>query len=314
MNDVSETSTDVVEAQPTEPIQAAPSAHIPLYRRDLHPGNVVLSASDIKEFFELLDDVISRTRELEYNQLDLSTFDSPEHARARLLELIPLEYNYRAGNGDSFDGLGVPDTAHRTFPEDLDSFFISNASFSTRAINQRPMNTVEVLVCFQKPTLKIDMETFPSNPTENPSIIEIKGRDEDWVISTAERIQEFFRSHATKRPFIHGAGSYDYFIYLAFLPAMFWLFVKQGSFATDWLEKQTTFLNVLLGVYAILLSLLFARFMFQYVRWLFPPMEYYKRSRWKSYVHRSVAGLLISTVILGAAYDIVKSVAVGIMN
>lgn len=65
-------------------------------------------------------------------------------------------------------------------------------------------------------------------------------------------------------------------------------------------------MNVVLGIYALLLSLLFARFLFQYLRWLFPPMEYYKRSRWSAYLHRALAGVIFSTLILNAIYDIVK--------
>ncbi len=106
-----------------------------------------------------------------------------------------------------------------------------------------------------------------------------------------------------------GGLPYDYFIYLLFLPAAIWLFNKQGSSLSTWLGSQSVFLNVVLGVYAILLMLLLARFVFQYVRWLFPPMEYYKRSRLGAFIHRGIAAAVVSAVVLGAAYDFVKAVA-----
>ncbi len=62
---------------------------------------------------------------------------------------MPLEYNYRAGNGDSVQGLRVPNTDERTFPDDLISIFVSNSAYTERAINLRPLNTVDVFICFE---------------------------------------------------------------------------------------------------------------------------------------------------------------------
>jgi hypothetical protein len=106
---------------------------------------------------------------------------------------------------------------------------------------------------------------------------------------------------------IHGSGTYDYFLYLIFLPVLIWLaFRYQSSSMLAWMREQTVFLNVVVGIYAFLLPLLFARFLFQYARWLFPPAEYQKTKRIGPSVHRAVAGAIFSTVVLGTAYDIAK--------
>lgn len=298
---------EAVEAHPPQQMQPSEPIRIPQYRRDLLPTNLILSAEDIREFCELLAEVNERAKEIEYGRLDLSTFESPEQARQRVNELMPIEYNYSAGNGDFMQGLGMPKTEERTFPDDLQTIFVSNASFAQRANNIRPLNTVEAFLGFEKPPLKIDLQTLPSNPTANRSVVNVAGRDEAWVISTAQKIDEFFNKRKATRPIIHGSGTYDYFIYLLFLPAAVWLFYKQGSGLTSWLDSQSVFLNVVLGVYAILLTLLLARFVFQYVRWLFPPMEYYKRSRLGAFIHRSIAAAIGSAVVLGATYDGAKA-------
>jgi hypothetical protein len=307
VTDATNNLPDTVEVQAPQQMQPAEPIRVPQYRRDLFPTNLVLSAEDLKEFCELLAEANERAKELEYSKLNLSTFDSPEQARQHVNELMLIEYNYAAANGDSIQGLGIPRTDERTFPDDLKSIFASNASFASRAINTRPLNTVEAFLGFEKPSLKIDLQTLPSNPTENRSVIDVAGRDEDWVISTAQRIEEFFKKRKAVRPIIHSSGTYDYFIYLLFLPAAVWLFYKQGSGLANWLGNQSVFINVVLGVYAILLTLLLARFVFQYVRWLFPPMEYYKRSRLGAFIHRGIAAALGSAVVLGATYDMVKA-------
>lgn len=309
MSEVIETTSEPASTgskKPSDLISTEP-IRFPQFQRDVFPKNNVLSADELREFCELLMEANERAKIIEYDNFDLTTFDSEEEAQKRVNEMVPLEYNYTATNGNSVKGHGIPKTNGQSFPEDLKTFFISNASYAQNAINVRPLNTVEVFLAFEKPSLKMDFETLPSNPTENKSVINVSGRDEDWVISTAERIQSFFKNRQTFRPIIHSSGTYDYILYLAFLPTLIWLFHKKGMAATEWLESQTMFMNIVLGTYVFLLSLLVARFFFQYFRWLFPPMEYYKRHRWGAYVHRSVAGAIGAAIILGGIYDLVKT-------
>lgn len=315
MEDTNQGLPYVVEedAQQRSHLPKEQANRVPLYRRDLSPSNLVLSAEDLKEFCELLVEVNERAKDIEISRLDLSAFDSPEQAKERVDELVPIEYIYVARNGDSMQGLGIPRTDERAFPDDLQSLFASNAAYAERATNLRPLNTVEVFLGFERPSLKLDLRTLPSNPTENPSVLNVAGRDEDWVISTAQKIEDFFKTRKTARPIIHGSGAYDYIIYLAFLPTVLWFFYKHSTSLSSWLDKQTIFLNVLLGIYGLLLALLLGRFLFQYARWLFPPMEYYKKSRIGSYFHRSIAALVLTGVCVSAIYDLVK-VFIGLLT
>lgn len=309
MNETNKKLPEVAEEQAPQhaPLSVEQPVSVPQYRRDLHPTNLVLSANDLKEFCELLAEVNERAKEIEYSRLNLSNFESAEIARQRVKEAMPIEYDYRARNGDSVKGLGIPRTEERAFPEDLRSLFASNSTFAQRALNIRPLNTVDAFISFEKPSLKLDLQTFPSNPTENRSVINVEGRDEDWVISTAQKIESFFKNRKATRPIIHGSGAYDYIIYFVYLPAVIWLFYKYANGLIAWLEQQPVFLNVILGLYGFLLPLLFARFLFQYARWLFPPMEYYKRSRWPAFIHRAVAGFAAAAVGAGATYDLAKA-------
>ena len=206
---------------------------VPQYRRDIFPINTVFSAEDLSEFSHLLREANERAKNIEFANFDLTTFESPQKARDRVNELMPIEYSYVAKNADSVRGLGIPKVDDSAFPEELRTFFVSNAS---------------------------------------------------------------------------------YFIYLLFLPAVIWLIWKRGGSVNSWLGAQSVFLNVILGIYGLLISLLFARFIFQYFRWLFPPMEYYKKTRFGAYAHRAVAGTVCSAVLLRAAYDLVReamSIVVG---
>lgn len=307
MNDQAEVKPEVEKNVAEANLQPPPIERIPQYRRNILPTNILLSADDLSDFCRLILEANERAKTIEFNSLDIASFETPALARERVNDLMRVEYNYTAVNGDSVQGLGVPKVDDRAFPEDLGTFYISNSSYIERAIRVKPLNAVDAFLSFEKPTLKIDVRTFPSNPTENRSVINVYGRDEDWVISTANRIQDFFRTKKSFRPVIHRSGAYDYFVYLVFLPTLIWLLVKRGGHFLGWLGGQSIFVNVISAIYTLLLSLLFIRFAFQYFRWLFPPMEYYKRSRVGAHVHRVLAGAVGSAIILSAVYDIVKA-------
>jgi len=306
---------EIEERKPSEAdLQAEAARRISQYRRDIYPQNIVLSAEDLVALCELLLEANERAKNIEFNNLNLAEFESSDQARSRVNELVQVEHNYVAESGDSFQGLGIPRVAENSFPAELRSFFVSNAAYTRRAIKVEPLCVVDTFLSFAKPSLKIDVLTFPSNPTENRSVINVYGRDEDWVISTANRIEEYFRIRKTFRPVIHGSGAYDYLIYLVYLPTVFWIAFKKGSPLESLFATQSTLFNVVVGIYLLLVSLLFARFIFQYVRWLFPPMEYYKRSRFGAYTHRVIAGLIGGALFAGAVYDIGKSIVLALFG
>jgi hypothetical protein len=208
LNEISTNKTSQAEAASDSDLQQVSDPRVPQFRRDIFPSSIILSAEDLHEFSYLIAESNDRAKTIEHANLNLENFDSPELAAERVNELMPMEYNYTKKNGDSVQGLGIPRTSDHSFPEELRSFFISNASYCQRAIQIRPLNTVEAFFGFDKPTLKLDLKTLPSNPTENRSVININGRDEDWVISTADRVNEFLRKKRAIRPIIHGSGIY----------------------------------------------------------------------------------------------------------
>ncbi|MBS9718504.1 hypothetical protein ACFFUT_09175 [Pseudohalocynthiibacter aestuariivivens] len=299
-----------IEVRPEDSdLESGSEPRIPRYSRDVNPTNLVLSSNDLKEFCELMIEFNEGAKKLEFDRIDKTQFASEQEAWDRICDLLPIEYNYFAANGDSVTGIGLPDVDGRAFPEELTSFFVSNSAYARRAVNESPLNQVEAFIAFDKPPLKLDLLTLPSNPTENRSVININGTDEAWVIATTEKINEFFRTRAVTRPVIHGSGSYDSFTFLAFLPVLLWVYFHFGSLLVDgWLEKQSIFLNVIIAIYALLVSLIAGRFVFQYIRWLFPPMEYYKKSRTGAFIHRSIASVVLGGAFLSAFYDIGKYV------
>ncbi|MBO9478244.1 hypothetical protein J7382_11925 [Shimia sp. R11_0] len=283
-----------------------PKSHV--YARTLHPTNLVLSADDLAEFCELIESANDRARKLEFASIDLARFESAEQAKVFLEEQMRVEHTILVRSGDEITAVGIPDKSRGDYPDDLETFYISNGSFAKKQLGTSPLNCVDVFIAFDRPPLTMDLITLPSNPTENRSVINVYGKDEDWVISTANRLESFFKKRRALRPVIHGSGAYDYFTYLAFLPLLMLAYAKWPTPLSKWLAEQDLFLNIFASIYFLLLSLLAGRFLFQYFRWLFPPMEYFKGSRVGAMLHRAVVGMVLASFALAAGYDVLKYV------
>ena len=97
-----------------------------------------------------------RAQVIEYNNLNLAEFESPEAAKDRVQEFVRLEYNYGDSTGDSVQGLGIPNTDDHEFPDDLKTFYVSNSSYAQRAINVRPLNTVDAFLAYHSGLSSMD--------------------------------------------------------------------------------------------------------------------------------------------------------------
>ncbi len=260
---------------------------IPEYQRNIFPTNIYMSAKDICVFSSIIKEANEASLKIELEAIKDGD-ENKEQKTGQIKDLMRVEYNLRAPNGDNINGLNIPNESD--FPDRLVSFFISNEQIARRAINQSPQNHVNAFFGFSAPPLKIDVMNFPSNPTPNNSVINVVGRNEDWVRATADKIQEFLGTKKTIRPVIHGSGAYDLFLFGLYLPINLGLLERYDAHIFPWLEQKSILFNVVFGIYLFFLFLIAARLLFQIIRWLFPPVEYYKQSRTKAMIVRGLIG------------------------
>jgi len=276
---------------------------IPEFRRDIFPRNIVLSAEDITDLFSI---ILKANEEAIEHEIRLSENDKipKEDQIQNIKALMKVQYSIVALNGDNVNGINT--LATNDFPDKLSNVYISNSDFAKQAVNKYPLNRVEIFLSFLVPNLKMDFSNLPSNPTENKSVINITGRNEDWVRATAEKIEEFFRKKKTLRPAIHTSGFYDLFLYLAFLPLILLMFEKFDGYIQSILSTKSLFFNVIAAIYILLINLIIARILFQLVRYLFPPVEYYKSSRTKNNIMRVLIVTVFLGLIVNLLYDLIK--------
>ncbi|KZD02514.1 MULTISPECIES: hypothetical protein [unclassified Thalassospira] len=287
------------------------SSIFPEYRRDIFPRNLVFSAEDIEELCALVSALNDRAIELEKESV-LEDGEQREAAYAQIDELMKIQYSYTADNGNYVVGIGIPDVAAKQFPELLENFYVSNSSHALGIVQKRPLNCVDIYIDFSSPSFWVDLTSPPSNPTPNKSVINIYGRDEDWVNSANVRLKEFFDISHNWISNIHNAGKYDQFTYVIYIPLLVVLSLYFGM--DEYLKLLDSFsfpIKLLISVWLIIVSLMFGRQFFQYLRWLVPPIEYYKRKRRGAYIHRIVFASIFSGLLVAALYDFLKSMFTG---
>lgn len=279
----------------------------PQFKRDIIPKGIALSSEDLEQFVDLIVDLNKTAKQLQIEAADPSGFESEDDAKQQADQFMPVEYTYRFSNGDSIQGLNEVRTGSVRVPSDLSSFFVSNGTFTNRAFKSMPRNAIDAFFDFQRPTMAMDLLTVPSNPTVNATAINIYGLNEDWVIAAHSKVQRFLDQRRVLRPAIHGSGIYDYLVYLLFFPVLIWAYTRKGEFGREWLEDRGVFTNVFIAVYALLLAFLAARLVFQYFRWLYPPVEYLRESQIGPNLHRAIATFLGLGIVGSATYDLFAS-------
>lgn len=276
------------------------------FRRDIILENVVLDRDDLEALFKLIGAKTEDARKIQVQFENPELFKSEDEIKELVSKYFLVTYRIRSEK-TSIAGHGIPDFEQGNLPTDLVSVYISNSeTFAEVANGGNPRNYLHAYIEFVRPPLAFDFYNMPSNPTKNGSVINVFGFNEDWVIATQQKLEEFFESKKSNRGFIHKSGAYDLLLYLIYVPIIIWIAFKIEQAFPRIYEFESTVLLVAVLIYAVLISLLVARFLFQYIRWLFPPVEFIPRKTIRPLVHKGVLGFVLVSIGLAFLYDILR--------
>lgn len=279
------------------------------YRRDIRIENVVLDRTDIVNLMSLVQSKTNDAQELQFATENEALFESREKLEEEVRRVFRINYNIHDFKDNMLSGYDVINLDTGGIPENIKSVYISNINaFKTAASGRLPRNGVDIFVDFKRPSMAINFLNMPSNPTDNKSVANVFGLDEDWVISTHQKLREFLDSRKTKRSFIHRSGVYDLFLYVIYIPILLWgAFRIESNFSSVFVESSVVFLAAIY-IYGFVLSLVSGRVIFQYLRWLFPIVEYSPKRSMAYKVHRRVIGFILSGLGIAILYDVIRTV------
>jgi hypothetical protein len=276
------------------------------YRRDIRIANVVLSQGDLEELFLV---IASRTKDaisLQVQSENPTLFENEEQIVREVTNCMRISHVVRDTKANSITGYDVPDLQGHDFPDDIQSIFISTRETFQAIATRSPRNYVEAFISFVRTPVALNFIYMPSNPTENGSIINVYGYNEGWVVSTFQKLKEFIEKKMGQRSLVHKSGVYDLFLYLIVLPPVLWLVYRiERSFPAifDDIPRSAV---IAIYVYTLLLVLVGARLLFQYLRWLFPLVEYVPRRSLGPQAHRKILWLLLSGLAIAFLYDVAR--------
>lgn len=241
---------------------------------------------------------------------DASLFGSQENLKEELQRVFRVGYEITDTRKNTISGYGQISTDLPSFPRDISSLYISNTTLFRAATNGRmPRNAIDLFIDFSRPSMAINLINLPSNPTNNGSIVNVYGIDEDWVISTHQSLKEFFDVRKSKRGFIHRSGVYDLFVWGIYIPILLWVSYKVENNFPDIFEGKSTVYVAGMYIYSLVILLIFARVIFQYTRWLFPIVEYSTEQNTTPKIHRRFLFAILISVSGALIYDVIRTLS-----
>lgn len=161
------------------------------------------------------------------------------------------------------------------FPSEIKFVYFSNIHSFKAQFGFEPRDSLSMFLDFSKPSLAINLITLPSNPTTNEGAYTINGMDGEWVDSTFAKISRFLDERKNRRNILHGSGFYDLMLYVFGLPIIFyWIYFIDLHIIGNFEPKLPTIVTIFIYVYFTLIGMIGFRFIFQYIRWIWPPVEY----------------------------------------
>jgi len=152
---------------------------------------------------------------------------------------------------------------------------------------------------------------FPLNP--NQSRYYIQGNDSTWVGGVYADLMSFLEQKKSNISLLYLKNSYTIFLMLVF-PLLLFLTSKIVKWVAPYLPSYDhTVLMYGFHVYIFFLLLVGFRVLYNYSKWIFPPMEL-KDDLSKSKFHAFVVSTLFLGVLTSALWDVIKPIFKNILG
>ena len=225
-------------------------------RRDILVRNIRMSADELIELFQLLGRRNAEAQALQTQSENITLFESEDQLKRELQKWLRVNYRIALTDLDTIEGTDAPELSKTEIRGALQSVYISNTEIFARGTRgNKPQNCFDLYLDFRQPPLAINFLNMPSNPTENGSVVNVYGYNHDWVNSTHRQLQDFFGRLAVKRTFLHGSGTYDFFLYCLYLPLILWLMYRIERQVPNLFSAESRVSIIAAYIYVIVISL-----------------------------------------------------------
>jgi hypothetical protein len=157
----------------------------------------------------------------------------------------------------------------KNLPMPIKTIFFTNVNaFKWEANGNSPPNEFSLLIDFSKPPL-FDTNPLISDPTRNPSNVEITARDIWYFRAVSAIVNDEIRHNKLWYHVIHEKFSYDIGLWILAIPYSLLMVHKLMNYLSTRLAAYSD-LEIPLYIYSLVLSLMIYRLLFMYLKWAFP--------------------------------------------
>lgn len=188
-------------------------------------------------------------------------------------------------------------------PAPVLSIYMTNTTAYVGVFKQNPPDSFALLLDFGKPPI-FDWSNIVSSPTTNNSNLSISGLDLTFVRSVEASIINALQQERPLWKFIHAPFVYDMGLWFIAMPYAIYLL----SSAINWISAKMPRLEEFkfaLYIYAFVIFLSLYRFLFQYIKWVFP-LNVYAENEDSSAVHRAIIVTILLGLVGNVIYDFIK--------
>jgi hypothetical protein len=258
-----------------------------------------LDTEHLESLFNLIQRYLDNAFNLEIEPMkgnNMLNYDFEETLKEGFQLNVLIKYKTKDGkehttNGDSTI-LSNKEVFHTN--NELISLYI-NSSIFLKSHHYYPRNSIEIFIDFKRPNI-FDFSLTPYEKTFNASNFSVSGADPIWSEGLYDKLINFFKTYKKRFYFIHGNGVYDIFLWTLVIPIIFWIINKLNPTISNLTSQWPAVPTSALYIYLFVISLFLFRTVFDYARWIKPPVEYVKNNTSRTSSQWIVIGAIGSIV------------------
>ena len=219
-----------------------------------------------------------------------------QHSRTNAFKIT---VTVEASDGTRLFGDDVSLFSAASMPENVSLIYMTNRNAFSYFSGNDPLNYFELWLDFTKPSI-FDATDPVSHPTPNRSNLKIIGNRDSWIASIEHAVFDVLRYRGNSRGWLHRGHVYDIGLLVVGLPFAFYMCYRLFSYVEVYIEPIHTIVSGAMYAYLVLLSIWMYRFIFTYLRWIFPNVELLKVSS-APFKHR----IILLTIMIAIIGDII---------
>jgi hypothetical protein len=258
-----------------------------------------ITPDDVKRLSEILIQKTNEAKEFEITKYKEIYSNNPtefENAKKNIDETFLLAISIKGKNGEflgSFDPLKI---IEHEFPDDLISItFDGKWPYQATHNNVDPSNWLTVNLVFFKEDI-FNLSNFDDSKLKGLSNFRLTGSNTTWVNGVFGELKQYFENKSNARGWLFGNDIYSILIAFPILPLVFLFAYKIDNIIGISSSQLNTISKVGILIPILFILLYGFRILFNYIRWVYPYIEYFNGKNNKTNIHKNLVWAPITAI------------------